>query len=373
MDMPRPQRVTLEMISRELNISTSSVSRALRNDPLIHPETRARANSIATRLGYQGRSRRGPQHTTGPRSIAAIFAAHSLMDVQSGPVTMSYLQGMTSEANPAGILLNISTVSGDPAMNGNGNGKAGKHAHLDLAPYGGSDLLIICGRHDPARVATLAKSFPLVSFVRAYENVSHDVVSTDDMRGVSLMVKKLAGLGHRKMAWVSFEEQSSYCHTRRAGFTEGCLNAGISLGEQIFVEGVFTGTHLTQPEKIMDAVRQGVTAIVTASDHAAFEISELLQREGISIPGQVSLTGFDAIGEPGRRSLAFTTFDPRFVEMGRAAIQLAQWRLKNPTVPPLQVTVGGCMIEGETTGPVPAASAAKAPARFKRRDVSAGT
>ncbi|HSI82877.1 MAG TPA: LacI family DNA-binding transcriptional regulator [Candidatus Methylacidiphilales bacterium] len=347
--MPRPQRVTLEMISQELNLSTSSVSRALRNDPLIHPETRARVNSIATRLGYQGRSRRGPQLVSRAQTIGAIFAAHSLVDVQSGPVTMSYIQGMTSEANPAGILLNISTASDVPAL----NGKAGKNAQTGLSPYGGSDILVICGRHEPARVAALAKSFPLVSFVRAYQNVSHDLVSTDDLNGISLMVAKLVELGHRKMAWVSFEEQSSYCHTRRAGFTEGCLNAGLPLADQIFVEGVFNGTYLTQPEKIMAAVRQGITAFVTASDHAAYEISELLQREKIRIPEEISVTGFDAIGEPGRRSLVFTTYDPRFVEMGRAAVQLAQWRLKNPSAPPLQITVGGCLIEGETTGPAP--------------------
>jgi LacI family transcriptional regulator len=348
--MPRPVRVTLEAISRELNISTSSVSRALRNDPLIHPETRAQVNAVAMRMGYQGRSRRGPQNTSRQRTVCVLFAGNSLTDVKSGPVTMSYLQGMTSEADPANLTLNIQVVPQDPPF-----GASQDKDFTGISLQGDADIVIVSGRHDPARIAALAKSFSLISFVRAYENVSHDLVSTDDLAGVGKMVKKLAGLGHSRLLWVSFEEQSSYSRTRRAGFMEGCMGAGLDLSKQILLEGVFRDGNLHKPEKILAALKKGVTAIVTASDHAAYEISELLAREKISVPGDVSLTGFDAIGEPGRRSLAFTTYDPQFVEMGRVAILLALWRLGNASAAPMQVTVGGRLIEGETVAPAKAA------------------
>lgn len=48
--------------------------------------------------------------------------------------------------------------------------------------------------------------------------------------------------------------------------------------------------------------------------------------------------GFDAIGEPGRRTAQYTSFDPNFVEMGRSAARLALWRLENPSAASVQVT-----------------------------------
>jgi len=344
--MPRPNRVTLEVISKELNLSTSSVSRALRNDPLIHPETRARVNTIASKLGYQGRSRRGPQKTAKQRGIRVLFAVNSLTDIKTGVITMAYLQGITSAAEGAGLNLHIHTVPPDGST-----GKKGSSTNSSLPEHHEGDAMIIIGRHDPARVASLAQTFPVVSLVRSYEGIKHDFVSTDDFHGISQLVKKLTDFGHRQMAWISLEERSSYARTRRAGFLEGCFAAGLDLSQQEFIQGAFDGFVLSKPELIFSALKKGVTAFVAASDHAAYEISEALARENIVIPDQISITGFDAVGEPGHQSPKFTSYDPRFVEMGRAAVQQAVWRLENLSAAPLQITVKGQLVDGNTVGP----------------------
>jgi len=344
--MSRSNRVTLATISRELNISTSSVSRALRNDPLIHPETRAKVSTIAARLGYQGRSRRGPQNTAGRRSISVLFAGNSLTDIKNSVITMSYLQGMTSEIEATNTLLNVHVVPMEGTVK-----KSGKNG-VATATHGEGDVVIIIGRHDSDFVTKLSQGFPVVSLVRAYEGVKHDLVSTDDVSGVSQLVKKLADLGHRKLAWASFEDRSSYSHSRRAGFLEGCVSSGLDLSRQELIHSMFVDWTLKHPEYILQALKKGVTAFVAASDHAAYEISRILTENKISMPGDVSLTGFDAIGEPGFQSLSFTTYDPNFVEMGRVAIRLALSRLENLSAAPLNVTVRGRLIEGSTTGPV---------------------
>src|SRR5688500_4911636 len=109
--MAGSNRVTIEEIGERLKISTSTVSRALRQDPLIHPETRARVNALAIDLGYQGRSRQGPSRGKKKNSLAVLFSNSSLARVRSGYITTSYLQGLTSEAESAGIPLNLHTVS----------------------------------------------------------------------------------------------------------------------------------------------------------------------------------------------------------------------------------------------------------------------
>lgn len=342
--MPRNSRVTLEAISRELNLSISSVSRALRNDPLIHPQTRAEINTKAMSMGYQGRSRRGPQASVRQQAIGVLFAASSLTDIKRHIITMSYLQGMTSEAAAANITLHLHAAQ-----------KIARGATNEVAlDFSQADAWLICGVHEPGLVLRIGQSLPIVSLVHNYPGMTHDLVSTDDFFGISQLVAKLVGLGHRRCVYLGPRRDKNYVRMRAGGFLEGVRHAGLDMAEQIVIEDDFDESKLGNPEPIVRAIRNGATAIVTDSDHFAYQIAELLAREGIKVPRDVSLTGFNGIGEPGKRTLEFTSYDPNFVEMGRAAVRLVKWRLENPSAALLQVTVRGKVLDGESVGPVTA-------------------
>jgi DNA-binding LacI/PurR family transcriptional regulator len=347
--MPRSSRVTLEAISRELNLSTSSVSRALRNDPLIHPQTRAEVNAMAMRMGYQGRSRRGPQATSRQRSIGVLFASSSLTDIKRHIITMSYLQGMTSEAAGANMVLNLQAAQ--EVTDG-----ATRDAVFDFTQ---ADAWLICGAHEQESIARIARMLPIVSVVQDYPGLNHDMVSTDDFSGTSQLVSRLVELGHRRCVFVCPRRNKLYIRLRTAGFLEGARVAGLDLAEQVVIEDEFEDGKIGRPEAILQAIRRGATAVMSDSDHTAYEIAELLAREGIEVPRDVSLTGYNAIGAPGKKSLRFTSYDPNFVEMGRAAVRLAKWRLENPSAALVQVTVRGKVVDGETIAPPPGRTASK--------------
>ena len=353
--MPRSSRVTLEAISRELKLSTSSVSRALRNDPLIHPQTRAEVNAMAMRMGYQGRSRRGPQVGVRQRSIGVLFASSSLTDIKRHIITMSYLQGMTSEAAAANIVLNLQAANEETAG-------TTREAAFDSMQ---ADAWLICGIHDLEPVARIAQSHPIVSLVHDYPGLTHDMVATDDFLGMSQLVAKLAKLGHRRCVYVCPLREKHYIRLRAGGFLEGARSAGLDLGDQTVVEDLFEDGRIGKPEAILQAIRRGATAVVSDSDHTAYEVAELLENEGIRVPRDVSLTGFNAIGEPGKKSLQFTSYDPNFVEMGRAAVRLAKWRLENPSAALVQVTVRGKVVDGESIGPAPRKNSASSKGRSR--------
>lgn len=342
--MPKKRRVTLEMISRELNISISSVSRALRNDPLVHPETRAQVNLLATRLGYQGRSRRGPQTDSGQKTIRAVFAAHSLTDIKAYVNMMAYIQGMTSEAEATQCILSIHATSpSGPQLE-----EPDFHRTLNALH---ADALILVGQHDPAFVEKLARQHPLITIVHTYPNIEHDLVSPDNVSGIMKLVKKLVALGHQKLAWINQDDDWNHTHMRRAGFLEACTTAGLPLDQQEMISNFSEKSTENGSELIRRALKKGVTAIVSNSDHLAYTVWKELSSNGIQVPRDMSLTGFDAVGEPRQECPSFTSIDPRFVEIGRAAIRMVLWRLSNSSMPPLQVTVGGLLFEGETIAP----------------------
>ena len=342
--MPRKNRVTLEAISQELNLSTSSVSRALRNDPLIHPQTRAAVNAMAMRMGYQGRSRRGPQPVVRQRVLGVVFASSSLTDVKRHAITMSYLQGMTSEAAAMNVSLNIQSPE---------ERHSAAPGERMLEVRNPVDAWLVCGIHETKRILALGNITPIVSLVHNYPGLDHDLVSTDDFSGIFQIVSRLVELGHRRCVYVTLSRDREYIRMRAGGFLEGVRSCGLNLAEQVVVQDAFSGWELEDPRPILSAIRAGATAVVTDSDHAAYQLHEILAREGIRVPHDVSLTGFNAIGEPGKKTMHFTSYDPNFVEMGRAAVRTAKWRLENPSAAMLKVIVRGRVVEGESLGPVP--------------------
>lgn len=342
--MASNERVTIQDIGKKLNISASTVSRALRQDPLIHPQTRAQVNALAMSMGYQGRSRRGPKLGKKTASIAVFFSVTSFAQVRNGVITTAYLEGLTSEAEAMGASLGIYTA-------GNTAGKE-LPGGLQNAKY---DAVIIIGRHEQETVEALTKRSSVISMVRHYPGVNIDRVCTDDIQGMAQVVSHLHDLGHRRLAWLGAAGpetiRGSHQQTRQAGFVLGCINTGLPLdGQVLFPDNFFEEDELAEPKTLLRALEEGVTAIVCATDYIAELVLHKLEALGVNVPGDVSVTGFDGALRDVNGSSLVTSVNPHFVEMGRSAIRLAVWRLEQPFATPVTLTMSGTLIPGPSTG-----------------------
>jgi LacI family transcriptional regulator len=341
--MASNERVTIQDIGKKLNISASTVSRALRQDPLIHPQTRAQVNALAMSMGYQGRSRRGPKLGKKTASIAVFFSVTSFAQVRNGIITTAYLEGLTSEAEAMGASLGIYTAGG----------ASGKElpSGLQSAKY---DAVIIIGKHDQEMVEALTKRASVISMVRHYPGVNIDRVCTDDIQGMAQVVQHLADLGHRKLAWIGVggpeNIRGSHQQTREAGFLLGCINAGLTISEQVLFEDTFFhDDEVAEPKALLHKLEEGVTAIVCATDYLAELVLHKLESLGVNVPADVSVTGFDGAWRDVNGANAVTSVNPHFVEMGRSAIRLAVWRLEQPFATPVTLTMSGALLPGPST------------------------
>lgn len=340
-------RVTIQEIGERLNISTSTVSRALRQDPLIHPETRARVNTLAMGLGYQGRSRQGPNRGKRTNSLAVLFSVTSLAKIQTGFITTCYLQGLTTEAEAQGIGMNVHTVIGPTTP------EFVETAGIPRSLWsGGTDAAIIVGHHHDETVKMLAQKMPVISLVWEYPDVAHDLVNTPDIPGMRMIVHEFVRQGHRRLAWLGSPLHGSFVDSRKAGFICGCLSNGLELSEQHFFQsGLFAGDTVADVQSLLSAHRAGVTGFVCASDHAAQIVMETFRANGLRIPQDVSVSGFDNVsGERPEGNDTFTSLDPQFIEMGRTAVRLAKWRLEQPSAFPTTLTLKARLVAGNTIG-----------------------
>lgn len=101
----------------------------------------------------------------------------------------------------------------------------------------------------------------------------------------------------------------------------------------------------------------GVTAWVCSTDYAAYTVIEHLQRRGVRVPEDVSVTGFDGIVPP-EGLPPVTTVQAPFREIGLAGCRRLLELVQTPFDPPQYTMLGGQLRPGQTVAPVARAAAA---------------
>ncbi|HEX7010940.1 MAG TPA: LacI family DNA-binding transcriptional regulator [Phycisphaeraceae bacterium] len=349
--------VTIEDIARKLNVSASTVSRSLRQDPSINSQTRARVYSMAMKMGYQGRSRRGVRKSDQKAAkIGVLLSAESLEAAKESSATLGYLHGITAEADAARAMVTMHAV------------KAKDRGRMDQDPElvplmvreRHCDAIITQGPQVASDLALIGRRLPVISLGRTYPDLQTDAVLHDNIGGIRQLVGRLVKLGHRRLAWVHTGYEDLLYQARLAGFLEGCVSHGLNLEDQrLLRQGIFSSHppfHLLEEGKarLLKEIKQGVTAFVCVNDReVAQPVVECLEQAGIDVPGQVSVTGFDAHQHPTSGGKIITSIDPDFVEMGRLALRLAVQRAQQPWSRLVRIAPIGRFVEGDTIGPAP--------------------
>lgn len=159
---------------------------------------------------------------------------------------------------------------------------------------------VIClgpGENEAEEIAA-SYNVPMV-FIDAYtSDPTITNVAIDDRRGGYLAGKYLLDRGHRKIAFVGPDiEQSGVVAERYRGFLASCGEFGVKHGPEDYFEsftiydyGVAAGSRIARS-------RAGYTAVAVTSDLIAFGVMEGLRQEGLRVPEDVSVIGFDDLPE----------------------------------------------------------------------------
>lgn len=339
--------VTLQDIAEATDVSPATVSRSLRHDKLIHPETRARVIEVARRMGYQQRvrrPRRSAEKETRTTTLGLLLRANSL-DATQGDINLTKMMaGIMAATDQQGVLFQVHTLRSPEE--GNGTSRI-----PPMIEEGGCQALIAHGAHEAEDIAFLADRMPVVTMGRVYPNLPADGAVADNVGGVRELVTHLVQLGHRRLAWVGAHYESSFMEARQAGFIQGCLGHGLELDRHwFFGNELYIEREIRKIDVLQAAVASGVTAFVCGNDSIALAVTEALETVGLTVPAGVSVTGFDAWTQ-NHHSRRPTTVDPNFFEIGQVAARMAMQRIAHLGGQPCVVSVRGNIVPGDTTAP----------------------
>ena len=338
--------VNQQRIADELKISRTTVSRSFSNHPAINPDTRAQVLSLAARLGYRyaGPRSAARRESRKPSTIGVLIGAAP--GALGASETFHYvLKGVTERAAAMDIQVDVSFH--DPAAF---NPETGLSGGVRNVAWRGAILIY---PFTPEAIHGLVGRISAVSVIEDYREPGLDCIDTDQNDGIGRMVRHLAGLGHRKIAFVAwpYSIPTPWVQRRFGAFIETLYALGLDF-EPAWVVNVHK-KHPRQeaPEIATWAARlvreQGVTAFVCAADHQAYPLIGALGELGVSVPGQCSVTGFDGIKPP--MSLPqLTTMRVAYEEMGSAALTRLVDRILHPSAPRRHILIGARMVEGAT-------------------------
>ncbi|VGO16252.1 HTH-type transcriptional repressor CytR [Pontiella desulfatans] len=332
--------VNLSEIAERLNISISTVSRAIRNLKGVHPATRNKVVEVAREMGY-GKTLED-EHTG--RTILV------LAQTSGGGEVQDYLSGISRAA----VGANVSVLTHclplerceellDPKM------------QPPALRCGQVDGIIFLFKWPDSVVAKLEQSFPVVSMVHEYNVGPMDRVGIDHQYCMNILIDHLVELGHQRIGFFGLCPEVSWSCSRYSAYIESLvrrnydvnLNFTTRLGfsELMSVSLVDVGHVVSGLKKNM---AEGMTAVVCSGDMPGYSLMETLLSEGIRIPQDLSITGFHA-APPQNGLPELTTVSISSEEMGVTILRRMVRRLENP-VESLRTILHPCRLRiGATT------------------------
>lgn len=173
-----------------------------------------------------------------------------------------------------------------------------------------------------------------------------DSVRPDNQGGATAVTEHLLGLGHRRLVVVSGSRRLTTVADRLAGVEDACVLAGVDFASVPVLEAPFTRDGGREAAERMLAEHPDATAVLALNDDMAVGVLSVLRRHGISVPEQISVSGFDDVAVAEDLAPSLTTVRLPMAEMGELALRMA---LKEPGSRPRRRTVASELVIRDST------------------------
>nr|WP_262909896.1 LacI family DNA-binding transcriptional regulator [Maribellus sp. CM-23] len=309
--MSNQPETTIHDIAKALNISASTVSRALNDNPLISQATRNKIKKAAAEMGYRPNVVAANFRTKRTNTIGVIVPLinrHFFSSVISGIEEVAYEQG---------FAVSISQSNDNFE-------KESKIAHSLFANRVDGVILSIAMETSSYEHLKLfsERQIPLVFFDRIVDEIHAYKIVADDFRGGYLATRHLIEQGRKRIAMIGGPQNLRIYQNRQAGYITALQEAGLQPDDAFILHNSLTRKDGTQAiGKLMNAAIRP-DAVFCANDTTALSSIIYLRENNIKVPEEVAIVGFsnEPFAEVVTPSIS-TIKQPGF-EMGKKAAEL---------------------------------------------------
>ncbi|QIG39528.1 LacI family DNA-binding transcriptional regulator [Microbacterium sp. 4R-513] len=311
------RRPSIRDVARLADVSYQTVSRVLNNHPSVRPETRERVLQVMSDLQYRPNLAARALVTSRSHTIGILAAASSMY----GPA--SSIAAIEAAARTRGYWVSTANIDpSDPTSIPEGL------AHLMAQSIEG--LVVIAPQVRVVRaLASQPLEVPYVTLQSTDLDVDH-MLSVDQLAGARLATKHLISLGHRGIYHLAGPQDWIEAEARMRGFLAEMSANDVPttapiLGDWTAEFGYYAGRELLQVRDF--------TAVFSSNDQMALGFMHAVRDEGLDVPRDISIVGFDDIPEAAHFWPPLTTVRQDFAELGRRCVELLLGRAEADAEP----------------------------------------
>ncbi|MDO6737684.1 LacI family DNA-binding transcriptional regulator [Wenyingzhuangia sp. 2_MG-2023] len=315
------KKLTIKDIAKELNVSISTVSKALNDSHEIADVTKKRIQAYAKEFKYKPNFNALSLKNKKTKTIAVLI-----------PNMLKYIyaqvfNGIEQVANELGYKI-ITCVS---------NEKTSKEIEiLEMLSNGSIDGFII----SPALETSINKDyvhfqniieegFPIVMYDRAPKELDCDKVVIKDHKATYNAVEHLKNTGCKNIAFISTHTKLASTKKRKKGYIKALEEFGLDINREIMID--MTGIHYKEYEKILTPIleKHKIDGVITTNEATGIAIQKVAQKLGYKIPENFSVIAFSNGILARHASPQMTTISQHGEKMGAKAAKLLIQRIEN--------------------------------------------
>lgn len=298
---------TVKDVAREAGVSVATVSRVFNGKGPVRATTRDRVLAAASALRYVPHGVARSLITSRTNTVGVV-----LPDLY-GEFFSELLRGLDLAARRGGYHLLVSGSHSD----------RGELEAVLRALRGRIDGLIVMSPDIDAAAleANLPDDLAVVLLNCRVDGRGVDTLTVDNLGGSAAMVRHLAGLGHRRIAFVRGAPGNNDAEERLRGFRRALRTLGLPAGDELELPGDFSEESGYRAARLALALDPRPDAVFAANDSMAIGLLAALRVAGVEVPGGVAVAGFDDIPIARFLTPALTTVQIDIARLGARALE----------------------------------------------------
>jgi DNA-binding LacI/PurR family transcriptional regulator len=309
--------VTIKDVAKLAGVSISTVSLVINNQAGVRDETREKVLEAIDKLNYRpNRIARGLVKKQ-TNSVNVIISGPEYEHFSS-PLLFEVIKGIAEIINSSDyhFMLNITTAEEEIEFIEN---------QIDNRSCDG--VILWGSRMSNEKLADICNGLvPVVIIGRYLKNKVMYSVTVNDFKGGYLAAQHLIELGHNKIGFIGNLYGISSAQDRLAGYSKALEDYEIDFDQNMIVSADFyQESGYKAMKKIIPYYSKGMSAVFAASDLMALGAIEAIIEDGLSVPDDISVVGFDNMPNANLLKIPLTTIATPIHQIGReAALKLVK-------------------------------------------------
>ena len=312
--MPKP---TIFDVAKVAGVSIKTVSRVVNHEPNVRDSTRERVEDAIAVLKY--RPDQSARNLASHRShlIGLIYDDPAAYTTPSGGYILDMQQGALEACRSA-----LSELLIHPCDFRKKNVAVELKSFIEDTRLAGIVLAAPLSNMPNIVRAIRSTGTPFVKLSPGKHNGKQLSVSTNDREISAEMTRYLAGLGHKRIAYITGDPDHAAVANRFLGYQDGLRESGLELSERLVAAGDNSFDSGSRCAQKLLAQKSPPTAILAANDDMAAGVVRAANSLGINVPGQLSVAGFDDIALARQIDPPLTTIRQPLVRMAAKAASM---------------------------------------------------